>query len=275
MKLIPIGVAAVMFLGCINPNLTSDHPRMPERGVCAHRGASHTHPENTMAALQAAVRLGAQMIEFDLAFSKDKRIVLMHDQTLDRTTNGKGKVSDWNLADLAKLDAGSWKGKEFEGEGIPTFEEALDIMPDNIWLNIHLKGGIELAQEAARLISLKGRLHQAFLACGNDAASAARAIEPRIKICNMERQSNTLDYVNQTISSNREFIQLLGKGEVDPDHTAVLKENGIRINYCCTNDPLVLGELFSSGVEFPLVDRLEMMLNEADKLGIPRSRDQE
>ena len=108
-----------------------------------------------MAALQAAVRLGAQMIEFDLAFSKDKRIVLMHDQTLDRTTNGKGKVSDWNLADLAKLDAGSWKGKEFEGEGIPTFEEALDIMPDNIWLNIHLKGGIELAQEAARLISLK------------------------------------------------------------------------------------------------------------------------
>ena len=267
-KILLTTIAAALLVGCAG--IRRGHVPMPMRGVCAHRGASDTHPENTIAAFREAIRLGAQMIEFDLATTKDGKLVLMHDRTIDRTTNGKGRPEDWLLADLKKLDAGSWKNSRFAGERIPTLEEALDFMPRNIWLNVHLKGGAELAEKSARLIASKNRLHQAFLACRADAATAARATEPRIKICNMERQANTLQYVNETIEAGCEFIQLLGGGQVDPAHTKRLRDHGVRINYFGTNDPATLRRLFESGVEFPLVDRLGEMLKVADKHGIAR-----
>ena len=267
-KILLTTITAALLVGCAA--IRRGHVPMPMRGVCAHRGASDTHPENTIAAFREAIRLGAQMIEFDLATTKDGKLVLMHDRTIDRTTNGKGRPEDWLLADLKKLDAGSWKNSRFAGERIPTLEEALDFMPRNIWLNVHLKGGAELAEKSARLIASKNRLHQAFLACRADAATAARATEPRIKICNMERQANTLQYVNETIEAGCEFIQLLGGGQVDPAHTKRLRDHGVRINYFGTNDPATLRKLFESRVEFPLVDRLGEMLKVADKHGIAR-----
>ena len=79
---------------------------MPTRGICAHRGASDTHPENTIAAFREAIRLGAHMIEFDVALTGDGALVLLHDATLDRTTNGTGPVSARSLGELQALDAG-------------------------------------------------------------------------------------------------------------------------------------------------------------------------
>ena len=93
--------------------------------MIAHRGASGYAPENTLAAFRRAVALGATFIETDLQLSRDARFVAIHDETLDRTTNGKGKVHDLTLADLRQLDAGSWFGSEFGGERIPTLEEIL------------------------------------------------------------------------------------------------------------------------------------------------------
>jgi hypothetical protein len=80
------------------------------------------------------------LVELDLALSKDDAIVVLHDSTLDRTTDGKGLVSDWSLKELKTLDAGSVKATRFKGERIPTFQEVLEIMPENIWLNVNLKG---------------------------------------------------------------------------------------------------------------------------------------
>ena len=243
---------------------------MPVRGICAHRGASDTHPENTLAAFREAIGLGAQMIEFDVALSKDGKLVLMHDATVNRTTDGTRRVSELTLAELKKLDAGSWKHARFKGERIPTLDQALAIMPDNMWLNVHLKGGSKLAEEVATRIVATDRLHQAFLACGAEAARAARRINQRIQICNMERQANSQAYVNETIEKRAEFIQLLGGGSVDPAHTKRLREHGIRVNFCCANDTETVDALFKAGVEFPLVDRLEAMLNVADQHGVVR-----
>jgi glycerophosphoryl diester phosphodiesterase len=93
--------------------------------VIAHRGASGHAPENTLAAFRKAIAQGASFIETDLQLSRDARFVAIHDATVNRTTNGQGAVHDLTLADLRRLDAGSWFGSEFAGERIPTLEEIL------------------------------------------------------------------------------------------------------------------------------------------------------
>jgi glycerophosphoryl diester phosphodiesterase len=92
----------------------------------AHRGASGYAPENTFAAFRKALAMGAGFIETDLQLSRDAHFVAIHDATVNRTTNGQGAVHDATLADLRKLDAGSWFGSEFAGERIPTLEEILE-----------------------------------------------------------------------------------------------------------------------------------------------------
>lgn len=92
----------------------------------AHRGASGHAPENTLAAFRRAVALGATFIETDLHLSRDAHFVAIHDETLERTTNGRGAVHDHTLADLRRLDAGSWFGSDFVGERIPTLGEILE-----------------------------------------------------------------------------------------------------------------------------------------------------
>ena len=88
--------------------------------VIAHRGASGHAPENTLAAFRQAVALGATFIETDLQLTRDARFVAIHDDTVNRTTNGQGTVHDLTLAEVRKLDAGSWFGSEFAGERVPT-----------------------------------------------------------------------------------------------------------------------------------------------------------
>jgi glycerophosphoryl diester phosphodiesterase len=92
----------------------------------AHRGASGHAPENTFAAFRKAIAMGAGFIETDLRLSRDARLVAIHDATVNRTTNGQGAVHDLTLAELRRLDAGSWFGSEFAGERIPTIEEILE-----------------------------------------------------------------------------------------------------------------------------------------------------
>ncbi|SMO91389.1 glycerophosphoryl diester phosphodiesterase [Gracilimonas mengyeensis] len=127
--------------------------------VIAHRGASAYHPENTMSAFRAAVDMGAEMIELDVLLSKDGVPVVIHDETLERTTDGRGKVEDYNLRDLKKLDAGSWFSSGHKGEGIPTLEEVLNFAKGRIAVNIEIKteavtdslnGGIE--EKALKLV---------------------------------------------------------------------------------------------------------------------------
>ncbi|QGQ48254.1 glycerophosphodiester phosphodiesterase [Metabacillus sediminilitoris] len=120
----------------------------------AHRGASAYAPENTIAAFDKAVEMKADYIEIDVQRSKDGELVLIHDTTVDRTTDGTGKVGDLTFEELKSLDAGSWKGEEFTGEKIPTFDEILDRYHGKIGILIELKApelypGIEesVAQE--------------------------------------------------------------------------------------------------------------------------------
>ena len=107
--------------------------------VVAHRGYSGLYPENTASAFEAAIGAGADMIELDVCLTKDRIPVVIHDQTLERTTDGHGLVSEFTLSELKKLDAGSWFSPKFKGESIPTLEEILLQIRGKISVNIEIK----------------------------------------------------------------------------------------------------------------------------------------
>jgi glycerophosphoryl diester phosphodiesterase len=242
---------------------------MPARGLCAHRGGMATHPENTLPAFREALRLGAQMIEIDVRFTRDGVLALMHDATVDRTTDGEGLFADMTLVELRRLDAGVRKDARFAGTRVPTFEETLAMTPRNVWLNCHLRqGGAEVGIAAARALAKADRLHQAFLAARPDAAEAARAAVPEVQVCYMGRQGNTVDYIDLSIAGKAAFIQLRGKGEVDKAQIRLLKKNGLRVNYYEVATPEVARSLFLAGVDFPLVDDVALFLPVARELGI-------
>lgn len=98
--------------------------------IVAHRGYSAIAPENTLAAFAAAIERGANAIEFDVRLSADGIPIIIHDATVERTTDGTGNVSDKTKAQLKQLDAGLWFSDRFIGERIPTFSEALDFLQD-------------------------------------------------------------------------------------------------------------------------------------------------
>lgn len=100
---------------------------MTDTVLIAHRGLDDTYPENTLPAFEAALKLGMG-IEFDISMTSDGHIVVIHDDTVDRTTDGSGKVADISLGELREFDAGSWKGDEFAGVKVPTFDEVLQLV---------------------------------------------------------------------------------------------------------------------------------------------------
>lgn len=246
---------------------------MPKRGICAHRGANETRPENTIAAFEEAIRLGAQMIEFDIRMTKDNKLIIIHDRSVDRTTNGTGLVEELTWNKIKKLDAGQWKSEKFKGEKVPLFKDALDVFPKNIWLNIHLKGDEELGMAVAQVLLDKRRAHQGIIACNKVCAAGVKKVDPNLKICNMERQGDREAYISETIKGNYTTLQLLKKrddGSLQND-ILELKKHQIRINYYFSNTAEEAIELFELGVDFILTDRLSELLDAAETLGIERS----
>lgn len=135
-------------------NIRSSKTQNIFHGVIAHRGSREKAPENTMAAFEKALEDGADAIELDVQLSKDGEYVVIHDSTLDRTTNGKGKVSDYTLAELKELDAGSWFGPEFAGEKIPTLRESLTWAKGKINIDVEVKKTQATEQSSSGLMSV-------------------------------------------------------------------------------------------------------------------------
>lgn len=119
--------------------------------IVAHRGGMADRPENTMAAFQRSVELGADILELDLRASIDGQLFILHDETLDRTTGETGIATDLMLKELQELDAGSWFGREYAGERIPSFREVLQwAAEEDVMLLLDLKEtGREYAERVA------------------------------------------------------------------------------------------------------------------------------
>ena len=237
--------------------------KLPERGISAHRGENGVFPENTVVGFQEAIRLGASQVEFDVRSTKDGRLIIMHDETVDRTTNGKGKVTELTFEEIRSLDAGIKKGERFAGTKVPTFEEALDCLPRNVWINVHTYTNDPVA--VAKMIVEKKRVHQAVMACGRAAALAVKKEYPQILICNMQRRGDDVSrYIRETIEWKCDFIQLLKLGT--PEEMKTLNDAGVRINFCCSKTPKHFREMVEAGVDFPLVDNMSTFVETAKEV---------
>ncbi|EWG12811.1 glycerophosphodiester phosphodiesterase [Cytobacillus firmus] len=139
--LIGTGVALSLLFSPISQAFAAEEATGERKQVdnIAHRGATGYAPENTIAGFDLAVDMKADYIEIDVQRSKDGELVVIHDTSVDRTTDGTGKVGDLTFDYLRSLDAGSWKGEQFAGEPIPAFEEILDRYHGKVGILIELK----------------------------------------------------------------------------------------------------------------------------------------
>ncbi len=129
----------------------------------AHRGASGTFPENTVSAFQAAVEAGADMCELDVQLSRDGAVVVIHDDTVERTTDGIGEVAELTLEEIKRLDAGAkFKGGPFKGAQIPTLDEVFSATSGKCGLNIELKAG-GLEHQVAQIMQARNALSDSIV----------------------------------------------------------------------------------------------------------------
>jgi len=135
----------------MNTTVSSNRKALPV--VIGHRGAMGHAPENTLASFRKAHELGAAWVEFDVKLTADREAIVMHDDTLERTSNGSGQVSRMNLADIRRLDAGSWFSGKFEGESVPTLIEAIRLLHElSLGANVEIKPSEGLETETAEIV---------------------------------------------------------------------------------------------------------------------------
>ena len=236
---------------------------LPKR-LCAHRGFSTVAPENSLPAFGSAVALGANEIEFDLWWTKDGEIVSIHDATLDRVSNGKGKVFDHTYEELLKLDFGSKTGKHFAGLKILRFEEILAKLSCHTIMNIHMKDVGKEWDEAhvkkvLRLIdAYDARAHVYFMSsCGPLQDQLAR-LAPDIPRCMGYAPGK--DIVDEAIKHKCQMVQLFkpyfDKSSVDRAHAA-----GMRVNVFWSDDPAEAKKFLDMGIDTILTNDYLLIAN--------------
>ncbi len=151
--------------------------------IVAHRGASKERPECTLAAVRRAIEVGATAVEVDVRTSKDGRLIILHDKTLDRTTNGSGPVGDKTLRELKTLDAGSWFAKKYRNERIPTLREVLQASKGKVVVLLDLKEqGRQYDAKVVALVIKYGEPNRTLVGVRSvDQAKRFRKLLPRAK----------------------------------------------------------------------------------------------
>lgn len=237
----------------------------PECGIVAHRGDAAEYPENTAAALKAAVAKGAEMVEIDEWRCKSGELVVMHDGSVERTTDGKGRICDLTLAEIKALDAGAKKGAAFAGARVPTLPEALACFPKTgILLNIHCKTG-DAAPEVAGLLRREGRLAQGILMM--DSRRDLVALKEKCPWARTGLVMNTdagwakpwteaeaWRKLRDAAELGVEFVQILPKSHCTRAQLDFLHARGIRTTYFVANDAETMRTISAEGHDFIFTD---------------------
>ncbi|MEP3669907.1 MAG: glycerophosphodiester phosphodiesterase family protein, partial [Roseibium sp.] len=195
---------------------------MKQAVIVCHRGASKMAPENTLASLEKAIELGAGVVELDVRPSKDGVLYVMHDVTVDRTTNGTGRFSDLSSADIDLLDAGSWFGAAFEGERVPRFDVFLDSCKGRIATYVEIKEGDPA--EVRDMLAVRGMLGDAWTFSFDQSIRA----EARAKVPDLRRMVLYMHVgsVDRAVAQDAHILEF-HEDNLDPDAVAAARRAGL------------------------------------------------
>lgn len=239
--------------------MTSRFPRL-----IAHRCGGALAPENTLAGLRVAADFGYHGVEFDVMLSADGTPILIHDETLERTTNGRGRVADTSDTELARLDAGSWHGAQFAGEPVPTFGDAAEsCLALGLWANVEIKPSRGHEAATGRKVALAARdLWQGMpppllSSFSIEALTAARAAVPGLPrgLLVVAPPKDWLDTCRRlecvSLHCSRRFFspQLLDEAQAAD----------IPLLLYTVNDPLDAAQLLRQGVAAVFTDRIDLI----------------
>ena len=237
----------------------------PYPRIIAHRGGGTLAPENTLAGLRKAQELGFGGVEFDVMLAGDATPILMHDQRLERTTNGSGAIAETAYRDLHQLDAGSWFSAQYAGEPVPSFEHAGRLCVElGLWADIEIKpaSGYEAATGTAAALAARGlwrgaplppllcSFQPAALAAAKEAApelprgALTKAIPPEWQM--WMRQLGC-------VSLHCDYRMLL------PREARAVRDAGYWLLCYTVNDPEIVRVLFDWGVDAVITDRLDLI----------------
>lgn len=241
------------------------HRPWPYPRVIAHRGGGALAPENTLAGIRKTARLGFGGVEFDVMLSADKVPLLMHDETLERTTSGRGAVAGARYSEIASLDAGAWYGSAYRDERVPSFELAARLCIElHLWVNVEIKPAAGFEREtgavAAKLAQelWRGTSPSPLLSSfQRSALESARSLAPefdrgyltdRIEPDGLET-AGALGCVS--VHCNAAHLTQAQAGEI--------RRSGYWLLCYTVNDPDVVRRIFSWGVNAIFTDRLDLI----------------
>jgi glycerophosphoryl diester phosphodiesterase len=237
--------------------------------VIAHRGFSAEAPENTLVAVRAAIAAGADMVEVDVTLTADGEVVVIHDDTLDRTTDGSGPVADHTLEQLLRLDAGSWFARRFRGERIPTLAQVLDEVRGRILINVEIKpeavgeeveGGI--AERVVKLIEERDMRNQVIVS----------SFEPRAlqQIDEIDPEIATASLYNEELHRDMDPLAIVGavgartlnlsKDQVTPAIVERCRQNQVQVGVYTANRAREMRRLIRMDVDAIFTDRPDRLI---------------
>lgn len=234
--------------------------------VVAHRGFSARAPENTLAALSAAMEAGADAVEFDLQVSGDGVPVLFHDDSLDRTTNGTGTVADHSMEELRGLDAGSWFDRSFAGEPIPELAEALALLeawPGRVYPELKDPTPLAHVDRIVAEVVSRGFLERTvFITMDWSLLERVRWRAPKAGIGYIVRRASQTEGALVRASGDRLALLDFEKTVAlrDRDATARARALGIPMAAWTVDDPKDATRLVEAGVERITTNRVDRMV---------------
>lgn len=236
----------------------------PYPHIVAHRGGGKLAPENTLAAIDVGARFGHTMIEFDAKLSIDGQIFLLHDDTLERTSDGAGIAGQLSWEQLLTIDAGSWYSPEFAGEHLPSLEQVAERCRQyGMMVNIEIKPTTGLEIETGTLVSLAARelwtgqtapLLSSFSIESLEAAQKTVPELPRGLLLDEWRddwQQLTTKLGCVSIHLNHQLL--------DSSRVKMLKQTGLRILVYTVNDPVRATQLLQWGVDAICTDCIDVI----------------
>lgn len=237
--------------------------------IIAHRGASYSAPENTLASVDLAWRKKTDAVEIDVWLTADGRIAVSHDEKLDRTAGRPGKVSEMRMEELQQIDVGAWKGPDWAGQRIPSLEDVLATIPDKKRVFVEIKCGPQIVDEFERVVKASGKQADqiAVISFKLDVVKAVKERLPELKVywlrgTSPRRDKKTGEWIDQLEDvlkicreANLDGLDLHYESQLTREYVDKVHGLGLKLYVWTVNSSDIARRLVELGVDGITTDR--------------------